>query len=259
MRAGKFSNRASPMRLNKNSGHSQSGSVILYILIGVVLLGMLYYISSRSSTGTSVMTSKGNARAQAAAIVEFANQVTTTTQKLLSKGCSEQQINTYTSTWIKQDNITLVQADNSTSPSDGSCNIFQPKGSITPLIFPTNPSYFYIVSTQSKQGTPSIRIAQMTGSGTDGASGLSTANDLILNISGVSKDICMQINNILNVANPSSAPPTETSTGGTGAPNAAGTTFTATGIYTISTTYKGAYCGKDGSGYYIPRFTILAR
>ncbi|MCD8562902.1 MAG: hypothetical protein LRY54_02370 [Alphaproteobacteria bacterium] len=99
--------------------HSESGNVLLYILISVVLLAALSYAVTRSiSSGGDQMNSE-RARMAATEILGYANSVANAASQLRLRGCKLAELSfegasgTYT---------------NASTPGDNTCKIFHASG-----------------------------------------------------------------------------------------------------------------------------------
>lgn len=107
--------------------NKQAGSILIYILVGIVLLGMLYFTFSRSGSTSSSIGNIGRTNVIALKILDDSNTVAQRTEKLLAKGCAPSQ--------LQYDDFSI----NPVSPVDKSCNIF-PDVSGGTFIMPTPPS-----------------------------------------------------------------------------------------------------------------------
>ena len=160
------------MRLNK---HSQSGSAIIYVLIGVVLFSMLMYSILKGGSTSSGIASKGNAKNSASAIIIYSNRIKTAVDQLLAKGCSETQLGF--------NNVDNIQ-NNPNSLSDNSCQVFNSKGgNVT----------FAKASTFGSNGYQYTGNCDVTGS-------LSTNADITFAMTGLTRETCIEINKTLGVA-----------------------------------------------------------
>lgn len=194
---------------------AQSGSVFVYILVGVILFSMVMFAFTRGNNTSTTVMSKAQAKTAATEIVESLKTIQAGTQKLISKGCSENELDFGNTVWQKNDNA-YANADNSNARSDGSCALFKFSGAgVTPTVFTNGMTPSDGVSTSPKSGHSYIRAIQVTGFGSDGASGTASANDIVLSNPSINIDTCLEINKITNVTNPSGSPPVGTITGST--------------------------------------------
>lgn len=104
------------MRLNKTS--SQSGNVLIYTLIGIVLFAAVMFSISKNNDDSSGLALKGNAKLEAQQILDYSRKVESGVQKLLAKGCSESQIS------FENSLVTGYANPNSPSAGDRRCWVF---------------------------------------------------------------------------------------------------------------------------------------
>lgn len=97
--------------------HSQRGSAILMILIGIVLFAALGYAFMRNTTGSTAMMTNEAAKAAATELASCANAVQMATKRLQLRGCG-----TYLS--LDPDGTNIIPG----APADGSCSVFHVNG-----------------------------------------------------------------------------------------------------------------------------------
>jgi hypothetical protein len=97
----------------------QSGSVLIYIFVGIVLFGGLMFALNRSGQVSTSVATKGLAKASAADLQEYSRMVGSAVDMLLSRGCSQSQISYETPAGA---NI------NTNAPSDKHCHVFNIAG-----------------------------------------------------------------------------------------------------------------------------------
>lgn len=107
---------------------SQSGNVLVFILIAIILIGLLTVSLTRSSNTTNDTGSYEQNQIAAAEILRYAKSIEVGVQNLLARGCGENEL----SFWHDSDgNGTEDASDdyyNPTAPTDQSCHLFQPAG-----------------------------------------------------------------------------------------------------------------------------------
>jgi hypothetical protein len=178
-----------------NDHHSQRGAVFFYILLAIALLAALSYAVSRGNRGgTSTMTDQ-QSKLAAQEIIDYSNNITATVQKLRLRGCSDTEISFENS--VGSQNYT-----NPNAPTDKSCHIYDINGGN--LIYSELSTNLFI-----KTSNPSFFTGPRFNSGFQHEGIGSIENDLVLKITWITKDTCLKINDLLNVENPSNAPPTE--------------------------------------------------
>lgn len=164
----------------------QSGNVIYYVLIAVALLAALSYVVAQSGRGGVSSITKDRAGLIASEILDYSNMIETAMGQLRLRGCGLEE--------VSFENSVVDAYDNSFSPSDMSCHIFDlnggalnwqsvPQGAKTANI---RYEHYYFNATNNKTGT------------------VSSSADLIM-FAEVSLDTCAAINRYLNV-DPASPP-----------------------------------------------------
>ena len=230
--------------------------MLLYILLGVVLLGMVYFTFSRINSGSSNSLSKGKAKLTAQEIIEYSKTLQAGVAQLITKGCSESQLD-FGNTVSTKVNGTPTNPDNTNARADGACALFKPTG----LNLRVNNILYGAKTTTGpssvKQGNPAIRVVQITGIGTSGAVGTTSANDLVLMYTGLELDLCMRLNTELGVANNGTDAPNYTYSGSTS--NAFDTGTFVDSVLVTPTNPTPSFCTKSGSGLYNFYSVIYAR
>ncbi len=95
------------------------GSVFVYILVGTALFAALMFTLSRSSSNSTSLIGKGQAKLYSNRIADYTRSVDMAVEKLQLRGCSISQISYET-----PDGANI----NANAPSDKSCNVFHIKG-----------------------------------------------------------------------------------------------------------------------------------
>lgn len=114
----------------------RSGNAVIFILLAIFLFGALAFSfvkSGRNSTGNLTAT---QAKLSADDILGYATSVDRGVQKLLSRGCSESELN------FNDPNTNC--GSNPDSPSDNSCAIFDAAGAgVGARSFPSLPNMYF--------------------------------------------------------------------------------------------------------------------
>lgn len=113
---------ALPSRASRKT-RTQGGSAIIFILLGIALFAALCYAFMRGMQGGTGSFSTQQSKIIAQEIINSSLQVERGVQKLLRRGCS-------------QDDISMEKApsrvgllwENSNAPTDKSCHLFEPEG-----------------------------------------------------------------------------------------------------------------------------------
>lgn len=195
---------------------NERGSIIVWILIMVALLGALYYTFSSGFRSGEANLSKERANLYATEILDYAQSIKQAVQTLQINGCSDTEISF-------ENNVGSIDFTNPNSPADESCHIFKPNGAALTFIDPqeewldssfegSSPSY----STWTFATSP-----QIEGVGTNEA-------DLRISINFLKEDICLKLNNKLSILNPSGSPPADSND------IAGGGTFTGTYVAPVA-------------------------
>ncbi len=236
----------------------QRGSVFFYILLGIILFSALAFAVSRGFRGQSVnMVSARQVDLAISEMLGYSQKVENAVSRLRRRGCSENDISFYSDLFANPSHY-----NNSTSPLDKSCDIYDENGAAIawqapPRIIQDIGSIEYLIS----------GALQISGVGSDSSG--STDQEMSL-ITIVSQEICLAINNKLGIVNPSGNVP------GTGESINANYTIPSTNGQTIGSGFiddqtigvvgkaielygqsTGCYVGSGGNYYFY--YTLIAR
>ncbi len=219
--------------------NAQKGSVFIYILMAIALLGALSYAVSRGNrTNTSALTAE-QAKLAAQEIIEYGNTVATAVQKLRLRGCNDVELDFANSTWKNQDN-SLIHPEGHNPNSLSECDLFNISASqISPQQLTKTSFNEPAAASHAGKGMARIRVSNLPNVGSNEA-------ELVYQLSQVKNSICLQINKILGVENIANSPPIfgETTFDYTGAFPSMPTTIDTNG----KITGKLAFCAtRDGS------------
>lgn len=101
---------------------SQRGSAIVYVFIGVALFGSLMFLFSRGASQNTSTASGQQGKIKSSEIMERADVIARSVDRLMANGCSINEINFYA------DHFTQSGTANPSAPSDGHCDVYSPKG-----------------------------------------------------------------------------------------------------------------------------------
>lgn len=168
------------MQANKSAQRPrESGNAFALVMVGIVLFAALMYTFSRSARQGETNLSRKQIEVAAADILSYAQRVERGVTRAMSQGCSEDFISF-------EHAVDTSHPANPDAPTDNSCHVFQAAGGgVSPLPesgFPAG------INIQASGG------AGITGIGTDAAA------DLILWFSGISLDLCNELNRRVNIA-----------------------------------------------------------
>lgn len=164
----------------------ESGNVLMYILLAIVLLAALSYAVSRTSgSGSTAYLSDNQASTAASEILTYAQGVRTAVDKLRLRGCTAAQLNF--------ENGPVAGYINAGAPSDDSCDVFSPAGGAVTWATPP---------TDMNDGTPWLISGRTTVHQAGGVlSGNSASEaDLAMILFGLSEAVCLKINSRLGIS-----------------------------------------------------------
>lgn len=171
---------------------SERGSVLFYILITAALFATLAYAVSQMMRGGAETVGNEKTGLYASDVLEYAKAVRTSVQSVrISNGCTENQISFERSPFDGSDTDYV----NASAPSDFSCHIFHPVGGGASPLTPLD---------EVNDGVESF----ITGHNTIPDVG-TTLGDLVLIVPNVSKKLCLKVNDMLAITNPSDDAPTD--------------------------------------------------
>ena len=182
----------------------QSGNVLFYILIAVVLLAALSYAVSNSGRGSGAAINEERANLIASEIIEYAGVVANAVSQLRLRGCQDTEINF--------ENLIVSGSTNTLAPADNSCDVFHLNGGGVQWKNPDAAWLDTSVSTSEDEYEQTLYTAKTCieniGKGYDGcqSEGQSSA-ELIMAMSYLKKEICISINNKLGIGIKDAAPP----------------------------------------------------
>lgn len=182
------------------------GNVLFIILLAVALFAALTYAVTRGERGGVVDITPEKARTFAGQITQFATMAETTVTRLkLSNGCDLTEISF---NYDSDGDGDFTDADdlynNANSPEDHSCHVFHPDGG---GIAYQAPDTTWLDSTQSAElmyGEWNFNLAN-----TVEDVGLTANGDLVVLLYYLQREICVQINDKLGIADAPSDPPAE--------------------------------------------------
>lgn len=161
-----------------------SGSVLIFILLAVALLGGLTIVLSRTSTNTEETGGAERSSIQASQIMSYGAALKQSIDGMMSRGCSENELNFTHST--------LTGYTNAAAPSNKSCDVFDVAGGAATLKYFPNTT------------TPPTVTSGYT------VLNVGTSRTELIYLYRVSKNVCIAINKALGIANNGTeGPPTD--------------------------------------------------
>jgi hypothetical protein len=188
------------MPQNKSVGRgsdTQRGSAIVYVFIGIILFVALAFVFSRTFQGSDTTMSAAKAKTIASATLDYSQRISRSVTTLLANGCSE--------TELDFSNFRHPTDVNFQAPADGSCNVFGNAGGkapytlttelgaavlVAPIVFKEDGDWLFTANTMSISGI-----------------GNAALNELIMFASNIDQQVCIEINRMLGITNPSDYPP----------------------------------------------------
>jgi len=184
---------------------TERGNALFYILIAVGLLAALTYAVNQSMSGGGGATlTQEQSEVKATEIIEYGNILAQATGQLRLRGCRIDQLNL--------DNDHVGGYTNPDAPGDNSCDLFHVAGGgVNWRDIPAD----WLDSNQTAQTEygnfffPNDTCVM--GVGTNNSADCNGIDDeeLLLVIPWVREEVCIAINKLLDITNPSGAPPTE--------------------------------------------------
>jgi len=181
---------------------NECGNALWFILLAVALLGFLTAVVSRSGSTVDQAGDYEKNRISASKIINTAKSFETAIQQLQNNGCSENE--------ISFENPTVSGYTNTKSPTDKSCHLFHAAGAGLSY---QKPQTGWLDKSQSAQTRYREWILSGTNyvvgveSGTDASGDASASNkELLLILPYVRSSLCIALNEMAGVTNPSSTP-----------------------------------------------------
>ena len=170
---------------------NESGNVLWFILIAIVLLGVLTGILSRSGSSVDQSGDFEKARIRASQILRYTKSFEAAIQQMQMRGVSESNISF-------ENPVTSVDYTNAACSIDD-CKIFSTGGGLTYQAPPdkANDGSEWIFTAANNIGTAADPV---------GTTAAATGNDLIMLMPGANTTLCIQINRDLNVGTAGTIP-----------------------------------------------------
>lgn len=183
---------------------SEQGNVLFYILIAIALLASLSYAVSYSTRGSHKALSEDKAKLLATEIIEHGNTLTNAVAQLRLRNVALSDLCFDDSAWGVNDYDHAGCTDNYNKifhPSGAGLTwSWAPSEAMASSATPDNLWHIY--------GDNEVSLIGTTCAG-------SSCADLLLVTDELDQDVCIQINKLLGVSNPSGVPPTDSAIGTT--------------------------------------------
>ncbi len=189
-------------RLSQRRG--QRGSALIYILVAVALLAALSYAITQSSRGNLSHLTDEKARLLASEIIEYANVVTSATAQLRLRAGSDSLLCYDDDNWGANDydHAGCSNTQNRIFSLDGGGVTWAnaPAEAMDTTATPDNLWHFYADNEVENVGS---------------TCGAASCADLLMVTDELNLDVCIKLNELLGVDNPSGAPPVDSAIGTT--------------------------------------------
>lgn len=180
--------------MSKNKKHdrrNEHGNVLIYILVAVALLGALSFAVAQSGRGNIEQLSAERARLFATEIIEYSSNLGNAVTQLKLRGCDESELNF--------DNPIASGYDNTSAPTDGSCNIFHPNGG----------SLSWQQQQAQTRNSTNENFTDYQINATNNTPDIGTFNGELYFLAETNEAVCIAINNLLAIS-PADPPATDT-------------------------------------------------
>ncbi len=180
----------------------------------VALLGVLVGALAAGSGGFATNTDRENVRLLATQIIQQMQTVKTAVERVRGNGCTDEE--------ISFENSILSGYVNPNSPLTTMpwCHVFHPQGGGLVWLTPPRDALDWTISNYATGQRGTVRYYAVRHNGRDGASGTVVGtsawcgtqlcgNDFLAETLFVRRDVCIYLNELLGVSNPSGNPPTQ--------------------------------------------------
>ncbi len=180
------------------SNKNERGSVFIILMMACVLFGALMFTYSRISGSGSQTMSRGQLKLLAQSVIDTGQQFQIGTQKMISKGCSENEITYYDFTddenpFTRFHSVGGYNNPNNLNHSAPECAYFNVSGGGGAKI--KLPTIIFHTDTEPTAAARWIGISDKSRVGSAGPV------DVQFAISGINLDLCREINRILGYQN----------------------------------------------------------
>jgi len=160
----------------------QSGNVLLFVLIAILLIGLLTISLTRSSNNTNETGSYEQNVIVLNQIMRYAKNIENAITQLLARGCSENE--------LSFENNVVAGYTNANAPADNSCHLFEPEGA--GLTWETPPA--------TVTALPYEIFGETTihGVGTTDSPLVASNADLVIYLPDIPVNLCTIINRTIN-------------------------------------------------------------
>lgn len=182
--------------------YRRSGNVVIIILVAIGLFAALAYTFMRGGQQGQGNLTAHQARVAAQDLLTYVNTVEKTVNRLITRGCSENQLDFANDTWVRNNGETIYDTGHNSQAPDTGCSVFGPDA-IRALTFPDY-GWSAAGATNTRAGSfrvITLRIPEI---------GEEDQADLIITYTSNSRDLCLRFNELAGVENTDNAPPQST-------------------------------------------------
>ena len=186
--------------------NKESGNVLFYIFIAIAMIAALSFAVSDGSNTTSGQITDEKAKLTASEIIAYGDVLANAVGQLRLRGCTE--------TEISFENNQISGYENPSAPADETCNVFSingggvnfetlPEDVLDTSLFSTNIAtngYWYFDANHCIKNI-----------GSDSNTCLESEIELLAAVLHLQKNVCVAINNLIGIENPSGNPPIDAS------------------------------------------------
>lgn len=177
--------------MSRQNEQYESGNALLFILLVVALLGFLTAVISRNTSSVDQAGDIEQARIKASSLLQYTQSIETAIQNMMLQGMSVNDL----------DFVRIGAAYNNTNCTESLCEVFNVEGGGIPYRSPAE-----VLGNSSINSNWHISTANRVhefGCDTNNSS----CTELLLILSDIPKTICLQINKIQGIDNPSGDAP----------------------------------------------------
>ena len=165
---------------------TEKGNAIIWILIAVALFAALGYAFSSTSRNSTITLTDTEAKSYANQIIAYGNELKAAVKRMSLRGIDETEFS-----FANAIDIPNNPAGHNPNCTSDRCAVFNPQGGqLTPVFF---------------DGSAQVRVIGVDGVGT-------TEGELMLTIFGVDSNVCLKINQTLDVGTVGTLPATDSFT-----------------------------------------------
>lgn len=189
-------NAVKPMKNQDFTTNHEAGGIIIWIMVMVTLFAALSYAVSQGTRTGGTQLNNEQAALATTAILDYANGIKRVVQELQINGCAD--------TEISFENALVSGYSNANAPIDNSCHIFHPNGGGLQYVAMEEDFFDRSHSAAPEYGDwvipDDVRVQDIHDN---------NQSEMLLTLPYIERRICLDINDKVNVTNPSDEAPAE--------------------------------------------------